>query len=89
MTQANSNRHPTLYVRSFTKAFSHTSVYWPSMGKYEVTGRLSGRTAATGIFLSPTQTAPLAATALVCRRESAGEPGRGKSPVAESEGGSG
>lgn len=66
-----------------------------AQGKYEVTDRSSGRAAATGISLSHTDRLllpcqiPLAVTSLLCQRQSAGETGRCKSPVAESVGDSG
>lgn len=54
----------------FYRACSYTSAHWSGRGKYEVTGRLSGRAAATGIFPSPTQAALLTATALESQQES-------------------
>lgn len=84
LTQANGHGHHGAYVCSFlwpVVTHQSTDPAWENM-----TDRLSCRTAASSICLSPTH---LAATALSCWRESAGEPGRDNSAVAETEGGSG
>lgn len=82
-----------LYVDSFTKACSYTSVCWPRLGKIWSKWQSEWQRCSLWHFThtytqtaaSMTESAPLAAAAHFCQTESAGDSDRLKSPVAESE----